>query len=701
MIIFIFLGVVASIFQLVILREFTFSIAKNELSFIIAVGLWLISGGLGSLLADKNKRYFSLIPLLTSLTFSLSIALIHLVKSFFNLKYYESVSFSFTLLCAAVFIIPMGLIIGYAFACFVQDYLTQKQGENKIYAKFFAFEAIGFFLGGLIFTFLLSNYSNPFIFTIFSLLLLAALKERYKKFLLGLVIILISVISLACFNSILKNEFDDASILQNFGSKYGPVISARKGAVVSYFAGGSLLATSEDRLMNEEFIHMSLSALPVEKQKDILFIGAGISGEIEEIAKYNLNTLDSIQINPVISSLSRKRLPEKLKTRVNFIVDDPPIYLRKANKHYDAILMSEPAPSNLALNRFFTREFFANLSSRLNKNGIFSFYIPSKREILSSQFIKFNSSIINSLQGSFKNRLLIPSDTMIVIASNGPDLRPSDLLDNYAKAHIKQEFFNLYNFRDYLDAGMRDYVEGLMDKKIEANSELNPTGFLNYLILEQIKFYPDLKIDLNSWRRISYLGVFLSVFIALFLSLLSKKSSGIINMAAVGFSAIALNSIILVLFQQYCGALFWKAGLLIGLFMLGLSLGTLALNSIISKVGFRCGLLSGLYSLWAILALSLIPIAALYSPDVVFYLYSLTCGILTGAAYPLLAQALIKNKFARERITVFIYASDLSGAFLGTLACGIILIPLLGVIKSLLIIIFLNLAFCLKNFLVS
>jgi hypothetical protein len=56
MLIFFFLGITACLFQLVVLREFTYSLAKNELSFILAVGVWLIACSLGSLIAKKRGR---------------------------------------------------------------------------------------------------------------------------------------------------------------------------------------------------------------------------------------------------------------------------------------------------------------------------------------------------------------------------------------------------------------------------------------------------------------------------------------------------------------------------------------------------------------------------------------------------------------------------------------------------------------------
>lgn len=698
MIIFVFLGIVASIFQLAALREFTFSIAKNELSFIVAVGAWLISGAIGSAWQAKKKVQGFPVALSACLVFCLSISAIHLAKSIISIKYYEAVSLFFTLLSAAVLILPIGFIFGLAFAEFARQRLFDKETSRNLYAKFFAFEAIGFFIGGTIFTCALSSYSNPFIFSILPLLLLVNLESLQKKIIHAAVIVFLSLVLFFSFNSILKQEFSGAQILANLGSEYGPVISARRAGVDTLFSAGSLLATSEDKAWAEEFIHMSLSAAAVEKKKDILFIGAGLSGELGEIAKYNISSIDCLEINPLISRLSSNSLPKALRSKVNFINGDPRQYLKKTNKRYDAILMSQGAPINLSLNRFFTKEFFTLVSSHLEKGGIFAFFMPSKREILSPQFVKFNSSILNGLDKAFKEIFIIPSDTMIVIASNDKKINPRNLLINFKRAGLRTEFFTVYNFQDYLDEGARQYAQNAFDKKVEANTDLNPTGFLNYSILEQLKFYPDLKVNMAIGRRLSRISLFAILAIILILGLLSKKTAAVLDIAIVGFSSITLSSVIFILFQQYCGALFWKAGLLIGLFMLGLSLGAFILNFVISKLKRPLNFNFCLYLAWTILPLCLLlnlgKISRIYSGDYLFIFYSFACGIITGASYPIFIEVLLERNFRKEKISALVYSADLFGAFAGTLIASIILIPILGLTNSILALIFLN--FCLS-----
>ncbi|MFA5275879.1 MAG: hypothetical protein WC417_03185, partial [Candidatus Omnitrophota bacterium] len=567
MLIFIPLGIIASIFQLVILREFSFSIAKNELAFIIAAGIWIIFCSLGSII--KTPKRFQDLPLFLAASFSFFIftCLIHLAKLLTGLKYYEAPSLGLVLILSIALIGPTAFIIGNIFRSLVQEYLKTNSSRKDIYAKFFAFEAMGFFIGGAAFTLYLNNYSNPLIFSLLPLLLVFKIKSCYKKILAASLILALSLASFKAFNIILKKEFNNARILLNLGTRYGPVIAAYKAGATTIFSGGSLLASSEDKAGVEEFIHMSLSAAGPLEKKEILFIGPALSGQIEEISKYKPGSLDCLQINPLITKLSEEKLPNAVRNRVNFITDDPGLYLKNTNKRYDAILMSMPAPSNLSLNRYFTEEFFQLICLRLKPKGVFSFSIPSKREILSPQFAKFNSSIINAVDKVFRNKLLIPSDAMIITASNGQKIQGSQLLENFAKAKIKTDFFTIYHFKDFLSPSIGSYTQNMLDSKIAVNTNLNPTAFLNYLILEQIKFYPDIKIDFKKAKKNIIILLLVIGIIIISAASLSKKASCLLNTGVIGFSSIGLSSIIFVLFQVYCGALFWKLGLLIALLM--------------------------------------------------------------------------------------------------------------------------------------
>ena len=700
MIIFTILGIVSSVFQLVVFREFTFSIAKNELSFVLAAGMWLVFSSLGSILARK-RQFISPLWLGPSIAivFCLALALIHLSKEWFGLAYFEAASLVFVLISAAVFIGMVSFTMGYLFGAFSSSYLKRSGLGEGVHARFFAWEAAGFFIGGVIFSFCLSNYINPFLFSFLALFLtLGFLLPAKNKLISTSIVIITGVLFSLAFPAILTKEFRGAKIDESLGSHYGPIFVTDASGAKTIYTNGSLTASSEDTSWNEAFIHTSMAAVP--KASNVLYIGAYASGQVEEILKYENVQLDCLEINPVLSDLSKRKIPKALADKVNFIIDDPRAYIARGRKKYDLILMNMPAPSSVALNRYFTVEFFASISQRLKSEGVFSFFIPSKTDILSPQILKFDSCIVNTAQSVFKHTLLIPGDSMLILAAQGINITSSQIIHNYSEHAPRTDYFTVYHLKDYLDAGRIAYIRNMIDRKIMINRDLSPWGFLYYLLMEQRKFYPNLVINVMKLSRaIVIIGLFLIMAIGL-MGLIRGRLSTLLNVSTLGFISIGITALVFLLFQLYSGALFWKMGILIGLFMAGLSIGTFFINRMLKDHSATRGVGALLFFIWALFGVSMYLGVRFFSDAFregsIFFLYAFLAGVLTGSGYPIftrrmLAQTKIKN------VAVSVYAADLMGAFFGTLIFSIFVIPFLGISGAIAAVIFIAVVFSIKS----
>lgn len=683
MVIFLFLGLISAVFQLTLFREFSFSIAKNELSFIVAVGIWLAACSLGSLAGLKKKKAASNhIGFVFSLVFCLAVAFIHLAKSFFGSSYYEASALGFVLTAAFVFIGSTAFLIGYSFCIFSRVYLEKHPRSPETFSYFFVFEAIGLFIGGLVFTFFLSSYSNPFVFSFFPLLFLLFFPSSLiKKVFSGLGIALVGLFFILSFGEVLEKEFKGAEILMNKGTRYGPAVLARSHGVKSLYVNGFLSQTSEDKAWDEEFIHTCLSAN--KSAGSLLFIGPYFSGQVDEILKYKINDIDCVDVNPFLSGLSSEQALRIRKQRVNLIVDDPRLYVKNTAKKYDYIVMNMPAPASLGFNRYFSYEFFQLIRRHLTEKGAFCFSIPSKRDILSSRILKFNSCILNSLDKVFKQRLSLPGDSMIIIAALEA-VNTDKLAENFSQFSIKTEYFTAYHLKDVLDSERRFYLESMIDKTAGINRDLIPRGFLYYLLLEQAKFYPGLSLDVKTAGNSLIIVFGLAVVLAGLFSLSKVRAAVLLNAAVTGFLSIGMTAIVFLLFQIYSGALFWKMGVLTAMFMLGLASGAFFTGKALKKVKIA---LKYFYAGWILFILSLfaglIFLTDIFYADFIFYIYSFLTGCFTGAVYPLIVDILLGNKADYQKITPSIYAADLAGAFLGTFAFSILFIPFLGIILSL------------------
>jgi spermidine synthase len=68
----------------------------------------------------------------------------------------------------------------------------------------------------------------------------------------------------------------------------------------------------------------------------------------------------------------------------------------------------------------------------------------------------------------------------------------------------------------------------------------------------------------------------------------------------------------------------------------------------------------------------------------------LVAGFLGGAHFPLANRILLEEQLKVGRIAGLIYGVDLLGSFLGCLLVGLVFIPLMGIIQSLVILALVN-----------
>jgi spermidine synthase len=701
MAIFIVLGITASLYQLILLREFTFSIAKNELSLVVAIGVWIIFCSLGSL-AGRKKRFLEIgcLPFFYSLIFSLIVASIHLVKKTAGLSYYEITSFGFIAVSALFFFGAIGFLVGYSFCLFCRNYLNRNKYSSSTFANFFGYEALGFFIGGIVFTFFLATYRNPFIFSALPLAFYLFISDKLrKKIIFAFFIIILTFFSTRSFKKIIESEFKGAKIIFYKGTPYGPVIGVQKNKISSFYLNGSLAGSSEDLFWDEKFIHTTLSVL--QEPKDVLFIGSAFSNQLSEILKHKVKSLYYLSLNKTVISLAKTRVGRTEREKIKFIVADPRKYLKTNLKKYDCIILNKPPPSSFSLNRFFTYEFFKLAAARLKTGGVLSFFVPSKRDILSPHILKFNSCILNTLDRVFDNKILLPSDSMLVIASNR-EISSRSIYDNFSQNNISTDYLTTYHLKDYLAKNRRNYLKEKIDPAVGINKDYHPLGFFYYLSLEQAKFYPHFFPEVKPAKNyIIFIFILLGLFLIL-LSLRNGKTNYFISTFVVGFSSITLTAFVFILFQVSCGALFEMVGILTGLFMLGLAGGTFFVNMVLTKFSLKRSGLSFYFGFWVLFSLILWVGFNLFTQSyqmmVFLYFYSFVTGVLTGAIYPLISFYLAGDYQIRETIPVSLYAVDLSGSFLGTLIVSVFFIPFLGIWAGLSLIVYFLVLFFIRNF---
>jgi spermidine synthase len=159
--------------------------------------------------------------------------------------------------------------------------------------------------------------------------------------------------------------------------------------------------------------------------------------------------------------------------------------------------------------------------------------------------------------------------------------------------------------------------------------------------------------------------------------------------AATGFAGMLNDLMIVFVVQALHGYVYQHIGLIIAAFMAGLALGGWTMSHI--ALGTRSAprdrrrllVLSevALIAYWLVLPLLLIalsssPSALLVTPVLLFV--NALGGWLVGLQFPLSSQLHLSARGEPAYTAGVLYAADLAGAFLGALAVGIALLPVLG-----------------------
>ena len=683
------LGIGSILAQFILFRELQTAFQGNELSLSVILFCWLLGAGLGGLLAKGLKpRRVSLKTLACLfLGFGLfcffSLFLSRGLKYYLRLSPFEILQPLQILLISAAVIMPLTLIMGMSFIhiCRITN--------NPV--KTYSWEAGGAFLAGLLSIVLIKYLNSAQIMAIVSLLFLICgffiislrandRTPRNDRFWFLIFLVLSAVLCIPSLKLLERFEhqsqalrFKPQRLVKSASSVYANIAVTRNYSQFSLYENGRLSFSSEDTEAVEEFSHFILLSHP--NPEDILLIGSGISGVIAEIVKHPIKSLSYIEPDKKLIDMAREFIPQSafygLKdSRLKIYHQDARSFLNKTLNKYDIIILNLGDPSSLQLNRFYTVEFFRKIRPLLKPSGIFCLAFSSKEDILAAQMLKYNSSLYQSAKRIFNGIELIPGERLILLCSPEEAFRinPDELISRFSQRGIHTS----YLVPEYLRIKLlrQDYIR----ERLEANRDLAainrdylPYGFFYYLGLWGKQSWLNFALLWSLLGRIKF--IYWCIFF-LVLTLVFRKRALEISVFTSGSLGVALVSLISFIFQIRFGFLYYRLGVIVASFMLGLSLGSLLAIKVIKKADA----LKMIYSLEIMLGLTaLAPVFVLGESPEIYFLFSLLGGLIIGMEFGGFYSLFSPHK---------VYLLDLAGASAGSLLTGLAFIPALGVYKT-------------------
>jgi spermidine synthase len=404
--------------------------------------------------------------------------------------------------------------------------------------------------------------------------------------------------------------------------------------------------------------------------------------------------VDCVELDPLVVETGRRFLPENTADpRIHMIMTDGRRFIRQTTNRYEVVILALPDPSTAQLNRFFTVEFFGEVSRALMHDGVLALAVGRYENYVSPELARLLATAHRTLRGAFTNVVMLPGGRVFFLASDGP--LGVDIADRLERAGIQTRFVN----RHYLDAMLTPDRLGDLEHAATVaapvNRDFNPVLYFYHLRHWASQF---------NWR-VGVVEIALGLAMLVYVARLRGAQAVVF---AGGFASSSLEVVLLLGFQAMCGSLYHQLGIIVTVFMAGLALGAAWANRICSEPGKGGGgcphpadparsesapyhgqarrlshlalALAGLGLLLPLALASLSRASALHGSTLVVQaaiaLLTLVLAALVGAEFPLACRI---ESGSATRAASRVYTADFLGACLGALLASAWLIPALGV----------------------
>jgi len=674
---FLLLGYICMMAQLVLLREYIKSFHGNELVIGIFLAIWMILTAMGARSGNNYpvslapRGIFRLLVFLGAFPLLIHILLI-LQKRFFFLPGYQAGILEMTismLILTALFTGASGFLFGN-----VSKSVEALSSRSSAYRL----DSLGSLAAGALFSLIfvhLFNNLQQLTLLLVSTLLLVRLVYRYpeqsiNRWILPMTGAIFFVLSLipGAVNKVEELGYRQEKVLQIRDTPFGNLtFTSRNNQVTGYMDGNPVLSAS-DVTRAEESVHFA--ALQHPDPRSFLLMGGGLTGQIDEVSKYEPERIDYCEADPWIYRMGQIYFPGTRAESLHVIPKDGRSWLMRSGEgQYDVIISTASDPVTIGWNRFFTLEFYNLVKRHLSPDGVFCMKLSTGGNYVNNEGTALLGINYHTLRQVFTNVALVPGTSTYFIASDSP------LSLDYPALLLEHQIPTTYVHPDYLDAMQLLFDSEQLSERVQAeepviNRDLRPTLFFASLTGLQSRMGP---------HALGISGILASALLIFLWFLYSPIKSA---MYVSGFSGAGIQMVLIMVMQSFYGFAYLVAPLMITIFMGGIVLGTWEWKGKLplSPKARLTGLL-GLLVLVSLLGILLLraqaPFQSGWPGQVLLGILNLITGILVGAVF-----AVAVNLDGKASNPGILYSADLTGAALGTLLPLVFLLPLIGVLNT-------------------
>lgn len=682
------LGFASLLGQVVLLREVTVAFFGSELVILLGIGVWLLGTGLGAAAAGRVRDVAPQAPPVLVLVFGLLVPGLvvwaRAVRGIWGAVPGAYLPFSGQMVAMATILVPAALVSGLAFALAARAAVAGGRTLGAAYAV----ECAGALVGGAAATaFVAVGLGNLAQGMVCGLIAAGsgAIAGRALARIAGAVVCLLLAAGVAFSPALDRSttRWNHPDLLIQRDTPYGRITAEDRQGQLAFFVNDAL-AYENQGTAAEEFVQ--LAALQVDDPRRILVLGGGLTGILAEVAKLDARRVVYVERDPVLLAMMGD-LPDtsgggQSDPGLETVVADPRRFLA-GQQDWDLVLVGMPDPDSALANRYYTAEFFTACRAALAPRGVLAFRLTGSENVRTPARIRRAAAIGQVLEGAFASVVVVPGSVDVFLASNTPLPKTAGIPATRLMARGTETRLVSPAYLEYLYGNDR-FVEMdslLASAEVSANTDARPACFGHTLMLWLSKFKPAVVwLDAGSPTASDLLrspwvwaGVVVWAGTARLARRLPRLRRGV-AMGAIGAAGMALEAAVLMDFQVRRGALYQDLGLLLCLFMLGMAMGSAAgahwTGAFAGRIGAPAGVLAAV-ALGAWWALERGLLGSLPAAGAAL----MACAAAVGWAFALLGRA---QETSPDRTASPLIAADLAGSALGSVAAGLLLIPLWG-----------------------
>jgi spermidine synthase len=728
-------GLAATVAQLAVLRELLVLFYGIELFIGLVLVCWLLWNGLGCSIASRlaphlqsTKPVLGALLSITAVILPGTLFFIRIARSLWHIEPGELPSMGSMLgICILSTSLP-SVISGALFGlCWVFSGKISETSPNKLPLPVYMGEAIGAAIGGICF-YIFFGFQQPIFTAIWSVSLILLLVSGWillsrgpYKFVSRSGLIWLTSACIVVYGALFREEVEQLSRKLQWGSDLIAVKDTafqnlsviKTDQQYSVFSNGLWRYSTPDKLSEEYAVHPALLQHP--NPQSVLILGGNGAHFAAEALKHNETLrVDVIELDPMLFEFDKAYVTASNNQllhnpRITIHHQDAARFIYHTNQRYQVILMNLGDPINAQMNRFFTESFFSHIKKKLSPDGIFSLSVSGGEDMLGEDQIIFLKSIFQTLQNVFPKTFILPGERIQFFSAGNEGhllrdhqrmadrLRHRSLSLSYVRPDTLQYLlapFRLKYFNSVLKDTSNEYV----------NTDFSPLCYQRALRLLAAQWHPPMKQALDSIMKIS-LPVFWSILLflggiitAIYFPKKNRISSPVYMAVGVaGGVTLALQMVLLLVFQIVMGLLYLHMVVLIAAFMVGLAIGAGWISMRHSRLISLSAIKKQFIIIQTLLFLYPLCLAVLFlgvhqffqenlfssGTGLFFTILSLVAGIIGGLHFSSATALMHASENHSIATGGYLYAVDLVGAASGVLLTTLFLIPILGPLQTL------------------